>query len=110
MMFSVCVGAMASPTAQPKSAAHAPQMAIRIDKRLTDMLPKGVLSMVMQLPTLKDIRRGFLADFGIPDSVLEYIGLTAMGAYITLYRQYAARAAVAHGITASSVARPVSTG
>ena len=58
-------------------AAHAPQMAIRIDKRMTDMLPKGVLSMVMQLPTLKDIRRGFLADFGIPDSVLEHIGLTA---------------------------------
>jgi NAD(P)-dependent dehydrogenase (short-subunit alcohol dehydrogenase family) len=58
-------------------AAHAPQMAIRVDKRMTDMLPKGVLSMVMQLPTLKDIRRGFLSDFGIPDSVLEHIGLTA---------------------------------
>src|SRR5919199_306740 len=58
-------------------AAHAPQMAIRLDKRMTDMLPKGVLSMVMQLPTLKDIRRQFLADFGIPDSVIEYVGLTA---------------------------------
>jgi hypothetical protein len=42
--------------------------------------------------------------------VFEYLGLTAMGAYITLYRQYAARADVAHGITASPVARPVSTG
>src|SRR3954468_10836840 len=56
-------------------AAHAPQMAMRLDKRMTDMLPKGVLSMVMQLPTLKDIRRQFLADYGIPDSVLEYVGL-----------------------------------
>ena len=42
--------------------------------------------------------------------VFEYIGLTAMGAYIHLYRQYAARAAVAQGITASPIARPVSTG
>ena len=58
-------------------AGHAPQMVMRIDKRVTDMLPKGVLSMLMQLPTLKDIRRQFLADFGIPDSVLEYVGLTA---------------------------------
>ncbi|MFL5857859.1 MAG: SDR family oxidoreductase, partial [Solirubrobacteraceae bacterium] len=58
-------------------AANAPQMAIRIDKRLTDMLPKGVLSMVMQLPTLKDIRRQFLADLGIPDTVLQYMALTA---------------------------------
>ena len=58
-------------------AGHAPQMVMRIDKRMTDMLPKGVISMVMQLPTLKDIRRQFLADFGIPDSVIEYVGLTA---------------------------------
>jgi len=42
--------------------------------------------------------------------VFEYIGLTAMGAYITLYRQYAARADITHGITASSVARSVSAG
>ncbi len=58
-------------------SAHAPQMAIRVDKRMTDMLPKGVLSMVMQLPTLKDIRKQWLADLGIPDSVLQYMGLTA---------------------------------
>src|SRR3954463_10087147 len=43
-------------------AAHAPQMVVRIDKRMTDMLPKGVISMLMQLPTLKDIRRQYLAD------------------------------------------------
>jgi hypothetical protein len=42
--------------------------------------------------------------------VFEYIGLTAMGAYITLYRQYTARANITHGITASSVARSVSAG
>ena len=50
-------------------------MVIRIDKKMTDMLPKGVLSYAMKLPALKDIRRSLLADLGIPDSVIEYIGL-----------------------------------
>ncbi len=59
------------------SAGHAPRMAMRVDKQITDMLPKGVIRMLMQLPTLKDIRKQFLADFGIPDSVIEYMGLTA---------------------------------
>jgi len=43
--------------------------------------------------------------------VFEYIGLTAMGAYITLYRQYSARDPLAADLTASSSApRPVSAG
>jgi hypothetical protein len=42
--------------------------------------------------------------------VFEYIGLTAMGAYITLYRRFAARNALAPGITAASAARPASAG
>jgi NAD(P)-dependent dehydrogenase (short-subunit alcohol dehydrogenase family) len=58
-------------------AGHAPQMAMRIDKKLTDMLPTGVLGYAMKLPQLKQIRRTLLADVGIPDTVLEYIGLTA---------------------------------
>jgi NAD(P)-dependent dehydrogenase (short-subunit alcohol dehydrogenase family) len=41
-------------------AGHAPQMAIRIDKRMTDMLPKGVLSYAMKLPALKEVRRTLL--------------------------------------------------
>ena len=48
-------------------AAHAPQMALRVDKRMTDMLPKGVLSYAMKLPALKDVRRTLLADLGIPE-------------------------------------------
>jgi NAD(P)-dependent dehydrogenase (short-subunit alcohol dehydrogenase family) len=58
-------------------AGHAPVMALRVDKKITDMLPKGVLSYAMKLPALKDIRRTLLADLGIPDTVLEYVGLTA---------------------------------
>ena len=56
-------------------AAHAPHLALRIDKRLTDALPKGVLSMIMKLPALGDVRRTILADLGIPDEVLEHIAL-----------------------------------
>ena len=56
-------------------AGHAPQMVLRVDKKMTDMLPKGVLSYAMKLPALKDIRRQVLADFGIPHSILEHIGI-----------------------------------
>jgi NAD(P)-dependent dehydrogenase (short-subunit alcohol dehydrogenase family) len=58
-------------------SAHGPQLAIRIDKRLTDALPKGVFSMLMQLPQLKDMRRTLLADVGIPEEVIGHVGFTA---------------------------------
>jgi thioester reductase-like protein/short-subunit dehydrogenase involved in D-alanine esterification of teichoic acids len=57
------------------SAGHAPHMVLRVDKRMTDMLPKGVLSYAMKLPALKDIRRSVLADMGVPHKVLEYVSL-----------------------------------
>ena len=56
-------------------AGHAPQMVLRIDKRMTDMLPKGVLSYAMKLPALKDVRRTLLDDLGIPEAVLEHMAL-----------------------------------
>jgi NAD(P)-dependent dehydrogenase (short-subunit alcohol dehydrogenase family) len=58
-------------------AAHAPQLALRVDKRLTDALPKGVFSMLMNLPQLKDLRRTLLADFGVPEEVVGHVGFTA---------------------------------
>jgi NAD(P)-dependent dehydrogenase (short-subunit alcohol dehydrogenase family) len=58
-------------------AAHAPHMAIRIDKRLTDALPKGVGSLLLQLPALKGVRHQILADLGIPQEILEHVGFTA---------------------------------
>jgi NAD(P)-dependent dehydrogenase (short-subunit alcohol dehydrogenase family) len=58
-------------------AAHAPQLTVRIDSRLLQALPKGTFSMLMQLPAAKGVRKAILADFGIPDEVLGYIGLTA---------------------------------
>ena len=56
-------------------AGHAPQVVLRVDKRMTDMLPKGILSHAMKLPALKDIRRNLLADVGIPDTVIEHMAL-----------------------------------
>ena len=58
-------------------AAHAPQLGLRVDKRLIDALPKGTFSMLMKLPPLKDVRRTLLADFGIPEEVVEHVGFTA---------------------------------
>src|SRR3954451_6806688 len=56
-------------------AANAPQLAVRVDKRLTDALPKGVVSMLMQLPPVKEARKSVLADFGIPEEVIDHIAL-----------------------------------
>jgi len=56
-------------------AAHAPKLAVRVDKRLTDALPKGTLSMLMKLPQVRDIRRTVLADLGIPEEVVDHMAL-----------------------------------
>jgi thioester reductase-like protein len=56
-------------------AAHAPRLALRIDKRLTDALPKGTLSMLMKLPQLRDMRRTLLDDLGIPEQVVDHMAL-----------------------------------
>jgi thioester reductase-like protein len=59
------------------AAAHAPRMAMRIDSRLIQALPTGAVGMAMKLPAVRNVRRAVLEDYGIPDEVLDYIGLTA---------------------------------
>jgi NAD(P)-dependent dehydrogenase (short-subunit alcohol dehydrogenase family) len=56
-------------------AAHAPQLAMRVDTKLLDLLPKGAFSMLMKLPQLRDVRRSLLADLGIPDEVIGHMAL-----------------------------------
>jgi NAD(P)-dependent dehydrogenase (short-subunit alcohol dehydrogenase family) len=56
-------------------AAHAPQLALRVDKRLTDALPKGTLSMLMKLPPAQQVRKSILADLGVPEEVVDHIAL-----------------------------------
>jgi NAD(P)-dependent dehydrogenase (short-subunit alcohol dehydrogenase family) len=58
-------------------AAHAPQLSMRVDKRIIDALPKGTISMLMKMPPLRDVRKTLLADFGIPEEVVEHVGFTA---------------------------------
>src|SRR3954466_12708023 len=53
------------------NAAHAPHAVMRVDKKLTDMLPKGVLSYALKIPALSGIKRSFLADLGIPEEALQ---------------------------------------
>lgn len=57
-------------------AGHAPTMALRVDKRLLDALPKGTMSMVLRLPALRGVRDSILADFGVPPEVVEHVGFT----------------------------------
>jgi NAD(P)-dependent dehydrogenase (short-subunit alcohol dehydrogenase family) len=57
------------------NAGHAPHAVMRIDKKLTDMMPKGVVGYAMQIPALQGIRKSFLRDLGIPDDVMDHIGL-----------------------------------
>jgi NAD(P)-dependent dehydrogenase (short-subunit alcohol dehydrogenase family) len=56
-------------------AGHAPQMVMRVDKRMTDMLPTGVLGYALKLPALKGVRHSVLSDLGIPDAILEHVSL-----------------------------------
>ncbi len=52
-------------------AAHAPQLAMRIDQNLTNVVPKGVRSGVMAVPTVKRIRNQLYSDLGIPPAAME---------------------------------------
>ncbi len=52
-------------------AAHAPQLAMRIDPNVTNAIPKQVRAGVNALPTVKRIRETALRDLGIPPDAME---------------------------------------
>src|SRR3954454_8798422 len=54
-------------------AAHAPEFAMRIDRQMTNVVPKSARKAIAQLPPVKRITDQVLADFGIPREVLTYI-------------------------------------
>jgi thioester reductase-like protein len=56
-------------------SAHAPHAVMRVDKKLTDMLPKGVLSYALKIPALQGIKQNFLSDLGIPPDVMDNVAL-----------------------------------
>ena len=53
-------------------AAGAPQLAMRVDANLTNIVPAPVRAGIGSLPTVKSIRRQTLADLGIPEQVLAH--------------------------------------
>jgi NAD(P)-dependent dehydrogenase (short-subunit alcohol dehydrogenase family) len=54
-------------------AAHAPEFALRFDRRMARMLPKGMLAAVGQLPAVKRITDRVLERLGVPNAALQYI-------------------------------------
>ncbi|MEX1142664.1 MAG: SDR family oxidoreductase [Thermoleophilaceae bacterium] len=52
-------------------AAHAPQLAMRIDENLTGAVPAPVRAGIMALPTVKKIRNQIYGDLGIPPAAME---------------------------------------
>ncbi len=52
-------------------AAHAPQLALRVDENLTKAVPAPVRSGIMALPTVKQIRNQVYGDLGIPPEAME---------------------------------------
>jgi thioester reductase-like protein len=57
------------------AAAHAPKVAVSVDKRLTDTLPTWPLSLALALPPLRQARGIALRELGIPKEVLEHMEL-----------------------------------
>ncbi len=57
------------------TAAHAPKVAMSIDKRLTSALPTWPLSLALALPPLRQARSLTLRELGIPGEVLAHMEL-----------------------------------
>jgi NAD(P)-dependent dehydrogenase (short-subunit alcohol dehydrogenase family) len=54
-------------------AAHAPEFAMRIDRQMTNVVPKQVRKMIAQLPPVRRITDEILGDMGIPRQTLSFI-------------------------------------
>ena len=54
-------------------SANAPQMSMRLDPKMLDVIPPAVRGGLMMLPPVKRIRNQVLDDLGIPESVLNYV-------------------------------------
>jgi NAD(P)-dependent dehydrogenase (short-subunit alcohol dehydrogenase family) len=52
-------------------AAHAPQLAMRIDQNMTNVVPAPVRAGIMALPTVKRMREQLYHDIGIPTAAME---------------------------------------
>jgi NAD(P)-dependent dehydrogenase (short-subunit alcohol dehydrogenase family) len=58
-------------------AAHAPEFALRFDRRMTKMIPGDTLKVVNDLPAIKRVREQVLDRLGIPETALAYMDYPA---------------------------------
>ena len=54
-------------------AAHAPEFALRFDRRMARMVPSGALSAVGQLPAVRRVVDRVLDRFGVPPAAMQYV-------------------------------------
>jgi NAD(P)-dependent dehydrogenase (short-subunit alcohol dehydrogenase family) len=54
-------------------AAHAPEFALRFDRRMAKLIPGNTLDVVGELKPVKRVRKQVLDKFGIPDTALRYM-------------------------------------
>jgi NAD(P)-dependent dehydrogenase (short-subunit alcohol dehydrogenase family) len=58
-------------------AAHAPEFALRFDRRMAKLIPGNTLEVVGELPAMKRVRKQVLDKFGIPETALRYMDYPA---------------------------------
>ncbi len=58
-------------------AAHAPEFALRFDRRMGKLIPGNTLAMAGELPAIKRMKEQVLDGFGIPETALKYMDYPA---------------------------------
>ncbi|HEV3124774.1 MAG TPA: SDR family oxidoreductase [Candidatus Dormibacteraeota bacterium] len=54
-------------------AAHAPEFALRFDRRMAKLIPGNTLNVVAEVPAVKRVVKQILDRFGIPETALKYM-------------------------------------
>ncbi len=58
-------------------AAHAPEFALRFDRRMAKLIPGNTIDVVGQLPAMQRVRKQVLDKLGIPETALRYMDYPA---------------------------------
>ena len=58
-------------------AAHAPEFALRFDRRMAKLIPGNTVAAVAELPAVKRVKKQLLDKLGIPETALKYMDYPA---------------------------------
>ncbi|MHB8718476.1 MAG: SDR family oxidoreductase [Candidatus Dormibacteria bacterium] len=58
-------------------AAHAPEFALRLDRRMANLIPGDTMKVAGSLPAIQSLRKQVLHKLGIPETALEYMDYPA---------------------------------